>query len=263
MSARLHLGLSVRRILEPNTRTKVRGRLLLARAIGLARLDAHACPCAGPPCSRSTLTPSKSIRPMSSTGAAAHGPEPRACASGLCNAAHPPALLRAQRGVHRVDVQLRDDRRADAQWQGGARAPSTALTTHPATTLATAALAAGILCATALATAARATRTLSAAHLLPPTSARHRRQCHHPPRGLPPPSLLPPSPPPPSPPPPPSQPHPNPDAGGGAQEDRVPVPHAGNPVASLLRERMKHITPHTSASASASASPSPSPSPSP
>ena len=262
MSARLHLGLSVRRILEPNTRTKVRGRLPLARAIGLARLYARACPCAGPPCSRSTLTPSKSIRPMSSTGAAAHGPEPRACASGLCNAAHPPALLRAQRGVHRVDVQLRDDRRADAQWQGGARAPSTALTTHPAT-LTTAALAGGNLCATALATAARATRTLSAAHLLPPTSARHRRQCHHPPRGLPPPSLLPPSPPPPSPPPPPSQPHPNPDAGGGAQEDRVPVPHAGNPVASLLRERMKHITPHTSASASASASPSPSPSPSP
>ena len=80
MSARLHLGLSVRRILEPNTRTKVRGRLLLARAIGLARLDAHACPCAGPPCSRSTLTPSKSIRPMSSTGAAAA----RARPSRLC-----------------------------------------------------------------------------------------------------------------------------------------------------------------------------------
>ena len=173
MSARLHLGLSVRRILEPNTRTKVRGRLPLARAIGLARLYARACPCAGPPCSRSTLTPSKSIRPMSSTGAAAHGPEPRACASGLCNAAHPPAPLRAQRGVHRVDVQLRDDRRADAQWQGGARAPSTALTTpHPAT-LATAALAAGILCATALATAARAIPAGSAArstaiHRTPP-----------------------------------------------------------------------------------------------
>ena len=71
-----------------------------------------------------------------------------------------------------TDVQMRSGK--------AVRAPSTALTTpHPATTLATAALAAGILCATALATAALATRTLSDAHLLPPTFARHRRQLHH------------------------------------------------------------------------------------
>jgi len=80
-----------------------------------------------------------------------------------------------------TDVQMRSGK--------AVRAPSTALTTpHPATTLATAALAAGILCATALATAALAIPARSAArsaaiHRTPPMPVPPRTRhgaCHRP-----------------------------------------------------------------------------------